>query len=271
MAVRSATINVMTAAALKASRGLKRDFGEVEQLQVSMKGPADFVSNADLKAEKLLRAELSKGRPGYGFLMEESGESRGSDARHRWIVDPLDGTTNFLHGIPHFAISIALERDGEIVAAVVYDPTRDEMFWAEKGVGAYVNEHRLRVSARRGLGDAVIGTGIPFRGRGDHPSYLAALGAVMPATAGVRRLGAAALDLAYVAAGRFDGFWEFGLAAWDIAAGLLLIREAGGYVSDLTGGHDMLASGDIIAANDHLHLPLAALIKDAMRRHSAPG
>ena len=271
MAVRSATINVMTAAALKASRGLKRDFGEVEQLQVSMKGPADFVSNADLKAEKLLRAELSKGRPGYGFLMEESGESHGSDARHRWIVDPLDGTTNFLHGIPHFAISIALERDGEIVAAVVYDPTRDEMFWAEKGVGAYVNEHRLRVSARRGLGDAVIGTGIPFRGRGDHPSYLAALGAVMPATAGVRRLGAAALDLAYVAAGRFDGFWEFGLAAWDIAAGLLLIREAGGYVSDLTGGHDMLASGDIIAANDHLHLPLAALIKDAMRRHSAPG
>jgi myo-inositol-1(or 4)-monophosphatase len=271
MAVRSATINVMTAAALKASRGLKRDFGEVEQLQVSMKGPADFVSNADLKAEKLLRAELSKGRPGYGFLMEESGESHGSDARHRWIVDPLDGTTNFLHGIPHFAISIALERDGEIVAAVVYDPTRDEMFWAEKGVGAYVNEHRLRVSARRGLGDAVIGTGIPFRGRGDHPSYLAALGAVMPATAGVRRLGAAALDLAYVAAGRFDGFWEFGLAAWDIAAGLLLIREAGGYVSDLTGGHDMLASGDIIAANDHLHLPLAALIKDAMRRHTAPG
>src|SRR5713226_7466972 len=222
MAVRSATINVMTAAALKASRGLKRDFGEVEQLQVSMKGPADFVSNADLKAEKMLRAELAKGRPGYGFLMEESGESRGSDPRHRWIVDPLDGTTNFLHGIPHFAISIALERDGEIVAGVVYDPTRDEMFWAEKGAGAYVNEHRLRVSARRGLGDAVIGTGIPFRGRGDHPPHLAAL------------------DVAYVAAGRYDGFWEFGLSPWDIAAGLLLIREAGGYVSDLTGGHDML-------------------------------
>jgi myo-inositol-1(or 4)-monophosphatase len=268
MAVRSATINVMTAAALKASRGLKRDFGEVEQLQVSMKGPADFVSNADLKAEKLLRAELSKGRPGYGFLMEESGASPGSDARHRWIVDPLDGTTNFLHGIPHFAISIALERDGEIVAGVVYDPTRDEMFWAEKGAGAYVNEHRLRVSARRGLGDAVIGTGIPFRGRGDHPSYLASLGAVMAATAGVRRLGAAALDLAYVAAGRYDGFWEFGLAAWDVAAGILLIREAGGYVSDLAGGHDMLNSGTIIAANVHLHLPLAALVKDAMRRRA---
>ncbi len=271
MAVRSATINVMTAAALKASRGLKRDFGEVEQLQVSMKGPADFVSNADLKAEKMLRAELAKGRPGYGFLMEESGESRGSDPRHRWIVDPLDGTTNFLHGIPHFAISIALERDGEIVAGVVYDPTRDEMFWAEKGAGAYVNEHRLRVSARRGLGDAVIGTGIPFRGRGSHPSYLATLGAVMGATAGVRRLGAAALDLAYVAAGRYDGFWEFGLSPWDLAAGILLIREAGGYVSDLAGGHDMLNSGTIVAANDHLHLPLAALVKDAMRRYAAPG
>jgi myo-inositol-1(or 4)-monophosphatase len=271
MAVRSATINVMTAAALKASRGLKRDFGEVEQLQVSMKGPADFVSNADLKAEKLLRAELSKGRPGYGFLMEESGASAGSDQRHRWLVDPLDGTTNFLHGIPHFAISIALERDGEIVAGVVYDPTRDEMFWAEKGVGAYVNEHRLRVSARRSLGDAVIGTGIPFRGRGDHPTYLATLGAVMGATAGVRRLGAAALDLAYVAAGRYDGFWEFGLSAWDLAAGILLIREAGGYVSDLAGGHDMLGSGDVIAANAHLHLPLAALVKDSMRRQRVPG
>jgi myo-inositol-1(or 4)-monophosphatase len=203
--------------------------------------------------------------------MEESGASPGSDPRHRWIVDPLDGTTNFLHGIPHFAISIALERDGEIVAGVVYDPTRDEMFWAEKGVGAYVNEHRLRVSARRGLGDAVIGTGIPFRGRGDHPEYLASLAAVMGATAGVRRLGAAALDLAYVAAGRYDGFWEFGLSAWDVAAGILLIREAGGYVSDLAGGHDMLDAGTIIAANDHLHLPLAALVKDAMRRHAASG
>src|SRR5260370_17355367 len=173
MDVRSATINVMTAAALKASRGLKRDFGEVEQLQVSMKGPADFVSNADLKAEKLLRAELSKGRPGYGFLMEESGESKGSDPRHRWIVDPLDGTTNFLHGIPHFAISIALERDGEIVAGVVYDPTRDEMFWADKGVGPYVNEHRLRVPARRTPPHALIAPGIPFRAPADPPSHLA--------------------------------------------------------------------------------------------------
>src|SRR5258706_3215915 len=221
MAVRSATINVMTAAALKASRGLKRDFGEVEQLQVSMKGPADFVSNADLKAEKLLRAELSKGRPGFGFLMEESGESKGSDPRHRWIVDPLDGTTNFLHGIPHFAISIALERDGEIVAGVVYEPSREEMFGAEKGIGAYLNDRRLRVSARRSLGEALIGTGLPFRGHGEHAIYTATLSRVMAATSGVRRFGAAALDLAYVAAGRFDGFWEFALSPWDIAAGLL--------------------------------------------------
>src|SRR6266851_1438877 len=186
MAVRSAIINVMGAAALKAARGLIRDFGEVEQLQVSVKGPGECVTTADRRAEKVLRAELTKARPGYGLLMEEGGGEAGSDPRHRWIVDPLDGTTNFLHGIPHFAISIALERDGDIVAGVIYDPTRDEMFWAEKGAGAFVNEHRLRVSARRGLGDAVIGTGIPFRGRGDHPSYLAALGAVMTATAGVR-------------------------------------------------------------------------------------
>lgn len=271
MAVRSATINVMAGAALKAARGLIRDFGEVEQLQVSVKGPADFVSSADLKAEKVIRGELARARPGYGFLMEESGSTPGSDGRHRWIVDPLDGTKNFLHGIPHFAISIALERDGEIVAGIVYEPTRDEMFWAEKGVGAYLNERRLRVSARRGVADALIGTGIPYRERGNHPLYLATLAAVMGATAGVRRPGAAALDLAYVAAGRYDGYWEYGLSAWDIAAGILLVREAGGYVSDLAGGHDMLASGDVLAANDHLHLPLGALIRDAARRHAAAG
>src|SRR5882762_3369494 len=251
MAVRSATINVMTAAALKASRGLKRDFGEVEQLQVSMKGPADFVSNADLKAEKLLRAELSKGRPGYGFPMEESGTTIGSDSRHRWIVEPLDGTTNFLHGIPHFAISIALERDGEIVAGVVYDPTRDEMFWAEKGIGAYLNDRRLRVSARRSLGEALIGTGLPFREHGNHAIYVATLARVMAATSGVRRLGAAALDLAYVAAGRYDGFWEFALSPWDIAAGLLLVREAGGFVSDVLGAQTMLTSCDLFSAYAH--------------------
>lgn len=255
----------MAAAALKASRGLLRDFGEVEQLQVSIKGPSDFVSTADLRAERTLRNELTRARPGYSLLFEEGGEVEGSDPHHRWIVDPLDGTTNFLHGIPHFSISMALQRDGEIVAGVIYDPTRDEMFTAEKGAGAFLNDRRLRVSARRQLGEALIGTGLPFRGRGDHAAFLPTLAAVMGQTCGVRRLGSAALDLAYVAAGRYDGYWEFGLAPWDIAAGLLLIREAGGYVSDLAGGQTMLTSGDVLAANTHLHLPLAALIKDAMR------
>ena len=265
MPVRSPVLNVMANAALKAARGLVRDFGEVEQLQVSIKGPGDFVSTADLRAERTLRNELKRARPGYALLFEEGGAEEGSDPHHRWIVDPLDGTTNFLHGIPHFAISIALERDGEIIAGVIYEPTRDEMFWAEKGVGAYLNDRRLRVSARRQLSEAVIGTGIPFEGRGDHPSYISTLARVMAATAGVRRLGAAALDLAYVAAGRYDGFWEFGLSPWDIAAGLLLVREAGGFVSDFRGGQTMMTSGDVLAANDRLHLPLAALIKEALR------
>ena len=265
MAGRSPVINVMTAAALKAARALKRDFGEVEQLQVSVKGPGEFVSTADLRAERTLKTELMRARPGYALLFEEGGATEGSDPHHRWIVDPLDGTTNFLHGIPHFAISIALERDGEIVAGVVYEPTRDEMFWAEKGMGAYLNDRRLRVSARRQLADALIGTGIPYRDGGDHPRYLATLARVMAATSGVRRLGAAALDLAYVAAGRYDGFWEFGLSPWDIAAGLLLVREAGGFVSDLAGGQTMMTGGDVLVANGHLHLPLAALIREAMR------
>jgi len=263
--MRSPILNVMANAALKAARGLIRDFGEVEQLQVSVKGPGEFVSTADLRAERTLRAELTRAPPGYGLLFEEGGASAGSDTRHRWIVDPLDGTTNFLHGIPHFAISIALERDGEIVAGVVYEPTRDEMFCAEKGLGAYVNDRRLRVSARRQLGEAVIGTGMPFGDRVGQPGYAETLAAVMSATSGIRRMGSAALDLAYVAAGRFDGFWEFGLQPWDLAAGILLVREAGGYVSDMAGGHDMMSTGDVLAANDHLHLPLAALIKEAIR------
>jgi myo-inositol-1(or 4)-monophosphatase len=271
VAVRSPNINVMANAALKAARGLLRDFGEVEQLQVSVKGPGEFVSTADLRAERTLKAELGRARPGYGQLFEESGAAEGSDPHHRWIVDPLDGTTNFLHGIPHFAISIALERDGEVVAGVVYEPTRDEMFWAEKGAGAYLNDRRLRVSGRRRMDEALIATGIPFRGRGDHPTYLATLARVMAATSGVRRLGAAALDLAYVAAGRFDGYWEFGLFPWDIAAGLLLVREAGGFVSDLAGGQTMLTSGDILAASAALHLPLAGLLKDALRVAREPG
>jgi myo-inositol-1(or 4)-monophosphatase len=268
VAVRSPTINVMAGAALKAARALKRDFGEVEQLQVSVKGPSDFVSTADLHSERTLKTELMRARPGYGILLEEGGATEGSDPHHRWIVDPLDGTTNFLHGIPHFAISIALERDGEIVAGIVYEPTRDEMFWAEKGIGAYLNDRRIRASARRHLADALIGTGIPLGGRDDYPSYIATLSRVVAATSGVRRLGAAALDLAYVAAGRYDGFWEFGLRPWDIAAGLLLVREAGGFVSDLSGGQTMMTSGDVLAANGHLHLPLAALIREAMRNIS---
>src|SRR5580700_10805770 len=225
----------MAGAALKAARGLIRDFGEVEQLQVSIKGPGDFVSAADLKAERTLKAELSRARPGYARLLEEGGATEGSDKRHRWIVDPLDGTTNFLHGIPHFCISIGLERDGEIVAGVVYEPTRDELYWAEKGAGAYLNDRRLRVSARRQLGEAVIGTGMPFRDHGDKQVYSAILNAVMTATSGVRRFGAAALDLAYVAAGRLDGFWEFGLSPWDMAAGQLLVEEAGGICRDMNG------------------------------------
>ncbi len=271
MAVRSAVINVMVGAARKAARGLVHDFGEVEQLQVSEKGPSDFVSTADLQAERILRRELGKARPDYGFLMEETGAVGGGDGRHRWLVDPLDGTLNFLHGIPHFAISIALERDGELVAGVVYDPLRDEMFWAEKGGGAYVNDRRMRVSARRNLRDAVLATGIPFHGRGHHQDFLATLERVMAEVAGVRRFGSAALDLAWVAAGRYDGFWEFGLSPWDIAAGVLLVREAGGYVSDITGRHTMLETGNVLAANDHLHLPVGKLLRDAVegRRGSA--
>jgi myo-inositol-1(or 4)-monophosphatase len=252
----------MIGAARKAARGLVRDFGEVEHLQVSMKGPSDFVSSADLKAEKVLRAELRKARPDFGFLLEEGGEID-TDKPQRWIIDPLDGTTNFLHGIPQFAISIAAEREGEVFAGVVYQPLTDEMFATEKGGGTFINERRLRVSARRKLEDAVIATGIPHRGRGDHPAFLKQLQAVMAQTAGVRRFGAAALDLAFVAAGRYDGFWETGLKPWDIGAGALMVREAGGYVSETTGGHNYMASGDILAANDHLHLPLGGLLRNA--------
>src|SRR5215469_6945193 len=269
MAVRSPIVNVMRNATLKAARGLVRDFGAVEHLQASITGVRGFVSTADLTAQRTLKAELRRARPGYAMLFEESGLESGSDPRHRWIVDPLDGTTNFLHGIPHFAISIALERDGEIVAGVIYEPIRDEMYWGEKGAGAYVNDHRLRVSARRQLGEAVIGTGMPFGDRTNDQAYLATLAAVMGANSGVRRRGSAALDLAYVAAGRYDGYWEFGLQPWDIAAGILLVREAGGYVSDLAGAHEMMATGDVLAANAHLHLPLAALIKEGGRARQA--
>ena len=258
--IRSALMTVMTQAAIKAGRGLKRDFGEVSELQVSMKGPGDFVSLADNRAEKTLYAELAKARPGYGFVMEEGGEIKGKDEAHRFIIDPLDGTTNFLHGLPHWAISIALEREGKLIAGLVLDPIKDELFWAEKGLGAYVNDRRLRVSARRDLPDSLIATGIPFRGHGDHVKYVRTLSPVMNATSGVRRWGVASLDLAYVAAGRFDGFWEFGLKPWDVAAGVLLVREAGGYVTEIGGGENMLESGSVLAANDQLHGSIQKLL-----------
>lgn len=266
MTRQSALITVMARAARRAARGLLRDFGEVEQLQVSRKGPADFVSQADLKAEKALREELEKARPEFGFLMEESGAAKAGDGRHRWIVDPLDGTSNFLHGLPHFAVSIAAERDGELIAGVVYEPLRDDTYWAEKGIGAYLNQRRLRVSARRQMRDALIATGIPFLGHGDearHKRYLAEMGAVMAQVAGIRRWGTASLDLAFVAAGRFDGFWEHGLGPWDMAAGIVLVREAGGFVTETDGGPNMLKTGSILAANDPLHPLLIQALRQA--------
>ena len=243
----------MIAAARKAARGLLRDFGEVDALTVSKKGAADFVSAADLKAEQTLFEALTSARPGYGFVGEERGEAPGTDKTHRWIVDPLDGTTNFLHGIPHFAINIALEREGQIVAAVTYGPITNEMFWAENGKGAYVNDKRLRVAPRSKLDEAVIATGIPFMGHGGHAKFLKELHQISQRVAGVRRFGAAALDLAWVAAGRFDGFWERDLGAHDVAAGILLVREAGGMVTDAEGGENMLAGGSICAANPTIH------------------
>ncbi len=250
----------MTAAAQKAARGLKRDFGEIEQLQVSRKGPSDFVSAADVKAEKVLRQELLKARPRFGFLMEESGETKGEDGHHRWIVDPIDGTTNFLHGIPHFAISIGLEMDGDIIAGLVFNPIADEMYYAEKGKGAFLNDRRLRVSARDSLADALLATGIPFRGRPGHAPFLTELERVMPHVAGVRRAGTASLDLAYVASGRYDGYWEKGLQPWDVAAGILLVREAGGFISDFDGSKEDLAKGHVVAANAKLHKPILDLL-----------
>jgi myo-inositol-1(or 4)-monophosphatase len=253
---RSALLNVMVQAAMKAGRSLSRDFGEVQNLQVSLKGPGDYVSQADRKAEDVIFAELSKARPGYGFLMEERGAVEGEDGQHRWIVDPLDGTTNFLHGIPMFSISIALERQGQIVAGVIYNPAIDELYTAERGGGAFLNDRRLRVAGRIKLSDTVIGTGVPHLGRGHHGNYLVELRNVMGEVSGIRRLGSAALDLAYVAAGRFDGFWERDLSPWDIAAGTLLIREAGGFVSDMKGGQAMFEEKSIVAGNETIHRAL---------------
>lgn len=252
----------MEKAARKASRHFARDFGEVENLQVSRKGPADFVSAADLKAERILREELLHARPNHGFVGEEDEEVKSQDGG-RWIVDPLDGTTNFIHGLPHFAVSIALERDGALAAGVVYQPLTDELFWASKGGGAYLNNRRLRVAARTDMADCLFATGAPFLGHGDHPRFLRQLEAVMARSAGVRRFGAAALDLVYVAAGKFDGFWEGGLKSWDIAAGGLIAQEAGALVTDFDGGGDWLSKGDVVAAPPAMHEALRKIAADA--------
>lgn len=259
----SANLNVMIKTARKAGRALAKDFREVENLQVSMKGAGDFVSRADLNAERIIREDLLAARPTYGFLGEEGAEIAGEDPTRRWIVDPLDGTTNFLHGLPHYAVSIALEHKGEVVAGVVYDPSKDECFFAEKGQGAWVNESRLRVSARNRMIECIFATGLPFGGRPDLPETLQDLARLLPATAGVRRWGAAALDLAYVAAGRYDGFWERGLNAWDMAAGLIILREAGGLVEPLEPGRHILESGAVICANEAIFDQFARVIRNA--------
>ncbi len=257
----SANLNVMIKAARTAGRSLIKDFAEVENLQVSVKGAGDFVSRADLAAEKIIMEQLTEARPTYGFLGEEGKEIEGSDPTRRWIVDPLDGTTNFLHGLPHFAVSIALEHKGEVVAGVVYDPAKDELFFAEKGQGAWMNEGRLRVSGRHRLIESIFATGLPFAGRSDLPETLQDLARLLPATAGVRRFGAAALDLAYVAAGRYDGFWERRLNAWDMAAGLIIVKEAGGMVEPLNPDGNIIEDGEVIAANEAIFETFAKVIR----------
>lgn len=258
MALRSANLVVMTKAAEKAGKALLRDFGEVEQLQVSQKGPADFVSNADTKSEKILRDELTRARPAFGFMAEESTTAK-PDTEFYWVIDPLDGTTNFLHGIPHWAVSIGLAKGDQIVAGVVYEPVRDEMFWCERGSGAFLNASRLRVSGREKLEQSLIATGIPFKGH-ESPEFMTELQNVAPKVAGIRRMGAASLDLAYVAAGRYEGYWERNLKAWDIAAGAALVMEAGGSISPFVRGDNPVFKGDILASNQRLHKPLCDLL-----------
>ncbi|MCJ2092496.1 inositol monophosphatase [Methylobacterium sp. J-072] len=259
--ISSPLMTVMVDAVRKATRGLRRDFGEVENLQVSRKGPGDFVSAADRKAEETLRDALMKARPGYSLVLEENGIIEGTDKSHTWHVDPLDGTSNFLHGVPHFAISVGLEREGQIVAGVIFDPIKDELFVAERGKGAYLNNRRLRVSGRQDMADALVGYGTPYLGRGSHPRLLRELGAVMAVAGGTRRMGSAALDLAYVACGRLDGYWERDLQTYDFAAGVILVREAGGYVTSADGAAEPLAARSVASGNEVLHRELLALLK----------
>lgn len=257
----SANLNVMIKAARKAGRSLVKDFREVENLQISAKGPGDFVSKADTAAEKIIKEELMTARPTYGWLGEEGGGEAGQDPTRRWIVDPLDGTTNFLHGLPHWAVSIALEHKGEIVAGVIFDPSKDEMFVAEKGAGAWMNESRLRVSGRNRMIEALFATGVPFGGRADLPDTISDLARLMPSVAGMRRWGAASLDMAYVAAARYDGFWERRLKPWDIAAGMVIVKEAGGFTDTIKGGGSVLEEGEIITASPALFDSFAKLIR----------
>jgi myo-inositol-1(or 4)-monophosphatase len=258
--INSALINVMVKAARRAGRSLKRDLGEIENLQVSMKGPANFVSLADKRAEEMLYTDLNKARPGYGFIGEEGGNRDGTDKSHTWIVDPLDGTTNFLHGIPQFAVSIGLAREGQIIAGLIYNPANDELYMAEKGSGAFLNDTRLRVAGRKQLNECVIACGLPHIGRGDFELSRNEMAALQPKVAGLRRFGAASLDLAFVAAGRLDGYWERNLQPWDVAAGLILIREAGGTVGDINGG-DVLTTGNVVAGNEFVHGALTKILK----------
>jgi myo-inositol-1(or 4)-monophosphatase len=258
--INSALMNVMVKAARRAGRSLKRDLGEVENLQVSMKGPANFVSLADKRAEEMLYTDLNKARPGYGFLGEEGGNREGTDKSHMWVVDPLDGTTNFLHGIPHFAVSIGLLREGVAIAGLIYNPANDELYMAEKGSGAFLNDSRLRVAGRKQLNECVIACGLPHIGRGDHELSRKEMAALQPKVAGLRRFGAASLDLAFVAAGRLDGYWERNLQAWDIAAGIVLIKEAGGTVGDIHGG-DVLKTGNVVCGNEFVNGELTKILK----------
>jgi len=272
MAVITGLIRVMERAARKAGSRLRRDFGEVEHLQVSRKGPSDFVSKADQAAERTLWDELRAARPDWGFLMEEGGEIPGEEGKPRFVIDPLDGTSNFLHGIPHFAISIAVQEPkldgsgwGEVTAGVVYQPITDQTFWAEKSRGAWLQDARLRVSGRRHLAEALIATGIPYHGHGDFAEWTKILSTVGPQVAGIRRFGSAALDLAWVAAGRYDAFWESDLSPWDTAAGCLLVREAGGFVSDYRGRSLPICDRQVVAGNDALHSRLHKLVAASLK------
>ncbi|MBC9209325.1 inositol monophosphatase [Roseomonas aerophila] len=264
----SPALNVVVGAVQKAGKRLLRDFGEVEQLQVSVKGPGDFVSQADLRSEETLRAELGRARPNFAFLGEEGGQTGADDWEWRWVIDPLDGTTNFLHGIPHWCVSVGIERrisetSSEIMAGVIYNPASDEMFWAEKGNGAFLNDRRLRVSGRRDMLSAVFATGIPFAMTQRKPEFSAILAKLMPQVAGVRRMGAAALDLAWTAAGRYEGYWELGIKPWDIAAGMIILKEAGGYITSPDGG-DAYPGGDVVAGNPHLQPKLRDAVNEGI-------